>query len=119
MDNNKIKLYKFSSGLSRTSNYFDMGAATLLDNTNCDLYIAEDKSFIIYEKTKLPLTFIRVVYIGDPDAESTKAPMRLAQRDVSMRVIYRVKERDLTMIYYHDGSGYKFSHITFSNRDYR
>ena len=89
------------------------------DNTNYDLYIAEDKSFIIYEKTKLPLTFIRVVYIGDPDAESTKAPMRLAQRDVSMRVIYRVKERDLTMIYYHDGSGYKFSHITFSNRDYR
>ena len=89
------------------------------DNTKIDLFIAEDKSFIIYEKNRFPLSYVRTVYFGDPKAESTKADIRLAQRDVSMRIIYRVKERDLSIILYHDGESYKFSHITFSNREFR
>jgi len=119
MNNNKIKFYKFLSGIPRTANIDDGYNYMLLDNTSIDLLIAEDKSFIIYEKTKLPLSFVKVVYIGDPNAESTKAPIKLVQRDVSMQVIYRVKERDLCMIYFHDGKNYKFSHITFSNREFR
>ena len=119
MSTNKMKLIKFTSGLSRTANIQDSYYPSLLDNTGIDLLISEDKSFIIYEKTRFPLNYIKTVYIGDPNAESTKAPMRLAQRDVSMRIIYRVKERDLNIIYYHDGNNYKFSHITFSNREFR
>jgi hypothetical protein len=118
MNNNKMKLIKFTSGLSRTANIYDNNMS-LLDNTGIDLFVSEDKSFIIYEKNRFPLNYIKTVYIGDPYAESTKAPIRLAQRDVSMRIIYRIKERDLTFIYYHDGINYKFSHITFSNREFR
>jgi len=119
MNNNKIKLYRFTSGLQRKAN-LEVGYTTnILEHTGDNLYISEDKSFIIHENATFPLNYIKTVYFGDPKAESTKAYFRLAQRDVSVRVIYRVKERDLTMIYYHDGKQYVFSHITFSNREYR
>ena len=117
--NNKIKLIKFTSFISRTANINDSYETLLTDNTGINLFISEDKSFIIYENSKLPLSYVRTVYIGDPKAESTKADIKLAQRDVSMRVIYRIKERDLVFIYYHDGIKYKFSHIAFSNRDFK
>lgn len=119
MDNNKIRLYKFTSGLQRKANLEDNYRTNVLENTGDNLYLSEDKSFIIHENSRFPLNYIKTVYFGDPRAESTKAYMRLAQRDVSVRVIYRVKERDLSMIYYHNGQQYVFSHIAFSNREYR
>ena len=85
---------------------------------NKKILLANDNSFIIYEKTKLPLEYIDTIYIEKPNIYSSIADIKLACRDNIKTVKYRTEGRDFNIVFYHDGKTYKFHHISFSNMDY-
>jgi len=113
---NRIKLLKFKESRPRT---MDSSCGLITDYLLDELLISEDKTFIIHNKTRFPLTYIKTIKFGDPLAMSTKADIILAQRDVSIFIVYRTEGRDLTIVSLFDGQKYKFDHIKFSNREYR
>ena len=112
-----MKLIKLTAGRLRNE---DFNNIPLIDyDRTKQLLLAEDCSYMIHNNTRFPLTFVRAVKFGDPTVESSKAYMKLAQRDVSMYIIYRTENRDFTIVKLHDGKDYKFNHIKFHNLEFR
>ncbi len=83
------------------------------------LYLSKENNFIIYENSKLLLEYIDTIYIGAPEVYSLIADVTLAGRDVQKIIKYRTEGRDLNIIFYFDNGKYNFSHIKFSNFEFK
>ncbi len=83
------------------------------------LYLSKENNFIIYENSKLLLEYIDTIYIGAPDVYSSIADVTLAGRDVQKIIKYRTEGRDFNIVFYYINGKYMFSHIKFSNFEYR
>mgnify|MGYP003334961335 CR=1 FL=1 len=112
-----MKVIKLVAGRLRGE---DFNNISLIDyDRTKQILLAEDCSYMIHNNVRFPLTFVRTVKFGDPTVESSKAYMKLAQRDVSMYIMYRTENRDFTIVKIHDGTDYKFDHIKFHNLEFR
>ncbi len=83
------------------------------------LKLDKDNKYIIYEGVQLQIEYISTEKIGKPNMYSKIDDINVAGRDVLKTIKYRVEGRDLNIVFLYDENIYKFSHIQFSNYQFK
>lgn len=78
--------------------------------------LAEDMSYVRYDKQKLPLTFVQEIRFGNPLTH-----FNVASRDISRQFIYRAEFDDFVIVEFYNKktNTFEFDHIDFFNIEFR